>query len=272
MDRRNIIKKRPRLTLKPDTADSRDYKMPLTACNVPKQYMIEMRKAGEQGELGSCTAWGLLGIVEHYYKILTGHHTELSKIFQYYNTRQDFGDVDADNGCSLRDTLKAYNRYGCCIEAFAPYEIAKFNQKPTTFAYVDGAKRNRVTYFKTTSRSEVQFSIACDNIVLAGIRIYDNFYDCNTNGFVKSPSGRLNGLHCVEICGYENTSGCAFIERILNFFKIPVKTKGHFICRNSWGDDWGVDGGFFKMPYDVFDALIVDAWSVHMTDEKIKGD
>ena len=41
------------------------------------------------------------------------------------------------------------------------------------------------------------------------------------------------------------------------------KNKGYFICRNSWGVNWG-DKGYFYMPYDVIkdSKMSFDFWII----------
>lgn len=42
------------------------------------------------------------------------------------------------------------------------------------------------------------------------------------------------------------------------------ESKQRFICRNSWGPEWG-DNGYFTMPYDYLmnDDLSADFWRIN---------
>ena len=59
-------------------------------------------------------------------------------------------------------------------------------------------------------------------------RVFDDFYSLG-NGIYSHLTGAEVGLHCVEIIGYSETDKC-------------------WICKNSWGTNWG-DNGFFRIAY-----------------------
>ena len=58
--------------------------------------------------------------------------------------------------------------------------------------------------------------------------VYADLYGY-TGGVYSHVSGGFEGLHCVEVIGYDDFERC-------------------WICKNSWGGGWG-DGGFFRIAY-----------------------
>ena len=77
--------------------------------------------------------------------------------------------------------------------------------------------------------------------VVFGFTVYDSFESnaVAATGMMPYPNTiteQVLGGHCVCLVGYDDTPGSP--------------TNGYFICRNSWGTDWG-DHGYFYMPYQV---------------------
>jgi C1A family cysteine protease len=64
---------------------------------------------------------------------------------------------------------------------------------------------------------------------------------------VPLPSDKdyILGGHAVTIVGYDND-------------------RKYFICRNSFGENWG-DRGYFYMPYDYTAMYAMDAWMFNIT-------
>lgn len=64
-------------------------------------------------------------------------------------------------------------------------------------------------------------------------------------GSLLRNNGNLLGGHAITIVGYDND-------------------KKIFICRNSYGEQWG-DRGYFYMPYDYAELYASDAWKFDVT-------
>jgi C1A family cysteine protease len=64
---------------------------------------------------------------------------------------------------------------------------------------------------------------------LCGVfEVFQDFY-AYASGVYEHQMGSSEGLHCVQVIGYSDVENC-------------------WICKNSWGSDWG-DDGFFKIAY-----------------------
>src|SRR3954453_8116393 len=82
-----------------------------------------------------------------------------------------------------------------------------------------------------------------------GFTVYESFRSVTQNGEVPLPSlgEKVIGGHAVLAVGYADD-------------------EQKFVCRNSWGDQWG-DAGYFYMPYAyLLDSnLSDDFWTVRLT-------
>ncbi len=98
----------------------------------------------DQGPLNSSTAFAVLSLVEYFERRIMGRTFEGSKLFLYKVTRNlrqrrpqyaqgthSLGDTGAD----LRTTFKALTKFGVPPEGVWPYQIDKFDEEPSPFAY-----------------------------------------------------------------------------------------------------------------------------------------
>lgn len=87
--------------------------------------------------------------------------------------------------------------------------------------------------------------------------IYDSFYEYEGTGFIKPvPYGNNNGLHCMEIMGYNDELQHTYPANLPHY---PETTyTGFVLCQNSWGN-WA-DLGCCWIPYDVLESWIDSTW------------
>jgi C1A family cysteine protease len=186
----------------------------------------------DQGDLGSCTAnAGVAALI-----MLKNAGQMFSRIFQYYNERSIEGTTKTDNGASMRDIGKAIQKYGICLEITEPYDVTKFNHKPTPHQYAEAL------HYKCTSYASIDNDIEGIKAVLAtqskpvlmGIDVYTSFESAVVakTGIVPMPAKgeKVLGGHAILAVGYDE------VKKVL-------------ICRNSWGSSWG-DKGYFYLPYE----------------------
>lgn len=198
----------------------------------------------DQGQLGSCTANALCGLMAYDIKGFIG-----SRLFLYYNERRIENDVSNDNGAFLSDGVKSLQIYGICPETDWVYNVAQFATVPPRKAYSDALKHralqvrninNDTTSMKNALNSGYPFVV--------GISVYASFESDSvaSNGMVPMPSAdeQCLGGHAVVCVGYDDS-------------------KQLWIMRNSWGSKWG-DKGYFYLPYPyLLDSnLSSDLWCV----------
>lgn len=76
----------------------------------------------------------------------------------------------------------------------------------------------------------------------ACFNVYEDFYYYQ-GGVYQHITGASLGGHCVTIIGYDDQQGC-------------------WICKNSWGKQWG-EKGFFRIAYG---ECGIDSWANHGVD------
>lgn len=237
----NIARK---LGWRPDTPDQRDYKFVRPkAVRLPKSVDLRpmMPPIYDQGELGSCTANAIataytVSKVSTDVKALRKVVPFLpSRLFIYYNEREMEGTISEDAGAEIRDGIKSVNKLGCCLEDNWPYKISQFTKKPPKARYTEAKKHQALLYRRIDNSriADIKAALAESMPVVCGFMVYESMDTAKVakSGIVPMPkkSEYALGGHAVLIVGYSDS------------------TK-RFLCRNSWGEGWGLKG-YFWMPY-----------------------
>ena len=204
----------------------------------------------DQGQLGSCTANAIAGAIE-FDQMKQGLSDVFvpSRLFIYYNERAMEGTVNSDSGAQIRDGIKSVSKQGDCPEDEWPYDITKFATKPPPKCYKDAVAHRAILYQRLAQTlNQMKGCIASGYPFVYGFSVYESFESPQVaeSGEVPmpSPGERMIGGHAVVAVGYQDA-------------------KSQFICRNSWGDQWG-DKGYFYMPYAYLldNNLADDLWTI----------
>ena len=239
----------------PDIPDQRDFlyrsyhrpkrKLPAQADLRPFCSPVE-----QQGRLGSCTAHALVSLLEYLdrKRDADSAHTDLSRLFVYYNARAIRKDTLVDKGAMLRDGIKSLAKQGVCPETLWPYDEKQVFEKPSTGCYTQ-AKRHLIgSYQRLTTLDEMRACLADGFPFAFGFSIYESFERDNVakTGTVNLPAKdeHLLNAHAVCAVGYDDA-------------------EQRFIVRNSWGAGWGRKG-HFTMPYAYLEdrQLSNDFWTI----------
>lgn len=113
---------------------------------------------------------------------------------------------------------------GVCPEKCWPYNGSKQS-------CCDGNKLKILSATRITSDAVAKQWLSSNGAIQAAMEVDSDFFDYS--GGVYSPQyGDYVGGHCVCIIGYDDVQGC-------------------WICKNSWGTEWGdpKDPGWFKIAY-----------------------
>lgn len=244
----------PKYGWKPESDDSKEtnllYALPKAGRVFPPELIIpNVADALNQTVLGSCTAHGIIG------NYLTGEKKNKipfwlpSTLGLYFDEREREGTVREDAGAIIKDGIIVANTIGLAPATIWPYNTDKFAEKPPP-EYYAAAVKNRIKFYANVinySIENLKLPILHGNPVTFGFQVYQGFEDY-TNGILQLPKHeKYLGGHCVYYYGYSDS-------------------KQAFLCRNSWGKDWGVLGGSFWMSYDyIISNLCSDFWVIRLS-------
>ena len=247
---------------KTDHLDPRDYKFKsVNKFSAAKHKPVNLTAVNpiiiDQGDLGSCTACASTSLINYVRKI--NKHTDLnpSVLFTYYTTRQIENTVLYDSGASLRSAIKSTVNYGITSETLWPYIVENFDNKPSLQAYTEAKLHQTLSYYRinNTKLADLLACLSQGFPFVFGFAVYDNFFTQSVlpGAYINLPNTRTNrylGGHAVIAEGWETR---------LN--------KTYFICKNSWGSNFG-DKGYFKIEagYLTNSRLATDFWTVRTTE------
>ena len=239
-----------------DLPDERDhvYSAPLMHFSKGVPAAIDLRPhcppVYDQGELGSCTANAIGGMIEFDRIKQKLPDFVPSRLFIYYNERAIEGTVGQDSGAQIRDGIKSVAKIGACPEKEWPYDIGKFAHKPPKKCYTDAKLDRAVQYSRVTQNlTQMLACLASGYPFVFGFTVYESFESqqvANTGIMpMPAPGEQVLGGHAVMAVGYDNPSR-------------------RLIVRNSWGEGWG-QGGYFLMPFEyvMHPGYTSDFWTVH---------
>ena len=207
-----------------------------------------------QDTLGACTGHGIAGIME-WLENKTGwtenkegnKFFRISRLFVYYNERKMEGTIDQDAGASIADGISSGQTIGYANECLWPYVESNFTVEPPQEAYHDAMNHRIASTQGIATVDDMINCLATGFPFVVGISVYDSFESETVaqTGVVPMPdtsTENLLGGHCIGVFGFD-------------------KLKQVFICRNSWGPNWG-DKGYFYLPYQYLAQLSSDAHKV----------
>jgi hypothetical protein len=240
------------LDWKPDDHDPRDFKFEApSTVTIPDTINLTRYESPikDQGQEGSCTGFGISGLLEFkYWNLSTPQKLIFSPQFIYYNERVVEGTLNEDSGAQIRTGMKVIANQG--TETAWPYHDTpeEMVKKPSDAAFREAANYKISSYLRVTGLSGMLSCLAQKHPFTCGILLYESF-DSDAvarTGMVPMPGTReqMLGGHCVDCVGYSK----------------PHKL---FIMRNSWSRDWGVKGHFY-LPFDYLSDsnLGSDMWTL----------
>lgn len=231
---------------RPDLPDPRDrsYNLeePISKANqLPAKFSLrdKMPKVFDQGQLGSCTANGIVGVLMAQGMKQGEAELMLSRLYVYYHERAIEGTVDSDSGAQIRDGIKVVATLGAPPESVWPYDIAKFTDDPPVKADVEAKKHEAIEYHRVDPRSAgapLRSALFAGNPIVKGFAVPERFEDPDWNpktealGLPRPYEGFIGG-HCTVTIGWDFTC---------TRFPVPV-----FEERNSWNARWGDEGHYW---------------------------
>ena len=203
-----------------------------------------------QGQIGSCQGNALTECLEYCYPVATnGLVKQFSRMYAYIRSQQ-FSNIKGDSGSTLEGGSKAALD-GICTEATAPYPSGY-----PGWSYITQPMRDEAQFYRLESHTEITSADHLKQFIGSGIGIvqigimWGNEMTPDSNGCIRSFSGRGGGGHSVVFCGYVHED--------------DIKQKSNAgwwgLLKNSWGTRWGV-GGFAYVDPRAIDSMIRHQWS-----------
>jgi C1A family cysteine protease len=204
---------------------------------------------GDQGNLGSCTAWASTGAWRAELMRQGKPDQEMSELAQYYWTRSLEGTTRSDAGAQIRDAIKVLAQTGAAPENLWPYDIAKFAKAPP--ANVKKAAKTHVALeYQAVPQTHdaIITALAGGYAVVFGISVYESFEsaEATKTGVIPMPGKheQMLGGHAICIVGHDDAAQ-------------------RFTFRNSWSAGWADSGyGYLPMSYVLSPKLASDFWIV----------
>lgn len=199
-----------------------------------------------QGSCGSCVSFGTCAAIEAGARIKSQNSNldiDLSEAFL------QFCGGGSCSGWSLTGGLEYAEDVGVTDEVCFPYQPQNM---PCNNRCSDWQSRltkiNKYTAHATMqARKE---AIANSGPVVAGMRVYDDFFAYSSGIYERTQGSSNVGLHCVCVVGYNDNDR-------------------YWIVKNSWGSNWG-ENGYVRIRYGQDEVLIDSGFAFYSVDVDIE--
>jgi C1A family cysteine protease len=182
----------------------------------------------DQGGCGSCVAFGTVATVESTLRLQRGNpnlQVDLSEAQLFYCYAAAEG-RNCANGWWVPPAMNAF-KHGVCDEACFPYTAG--DQACKLCAGWEGRAVKIVNWHEVRSTTAMkEWLSGWRGPLTACFTVYQDFYNYRS-GVYHHVTGGVVGGHCVSIVGYNDPGQ-------------------YWICKNSWGPNWG-ESGFFRIAY-----------------------
>jgi len=186
----------------------------------------------DQGNCGSCVAFGALATLEAILRIKkykdSNRAIDLSEAHMFFCNDRDCLPGRPNSGWRMNPACDYLKNHGVPDDACFPYtdHNQPCNTCPDWEDRIGDTKIRRWNH--TMDIDKMKERIVENGPQITGMAVYEDFWDYRS-GVYEYVEGGLEAYHCVSVVGFDDEEGC-------------------WICKNSWGTDWGEDG-WFRIKY-----------------------
>jgi C1A family cysteine protease len=181
-----------------------------------------------QGGCASSVSFGTTATVESTFRIQRNNANlavDLSEAHLFFCVGPATG-ASCTNGWSISPAVDACKMPGIADEASFPYTD---REQPCNLLPDWENRVIKIAGWHTVSEpAELKNWLSTRGPLVTCFTVYGDFF-AYTRGIYRHVSGDLVGGHCVSVVGYNDNDG-------------------FWICKNSWGTEWG-EAGFFSIAY-----------------------
>lgn len=147
-----------------------------------------------------------------------------------------------NEGVYMRSLMQAMKDYGVCAEVLYPYELYKGNNvfpAVTQDVLLDAENRKIEGYARCMLQDEFINAIYKYKSIISGAIVTTSFKEGieveRGNAFIPMPDGYILGGHAIHHPAYDLDMEHTYAD--------GRHYKGFVYVDNSWGEDWGINGG-----------------------------
>ena len=199
----------------------------------------------DQKACGSCVAFATVASVESRLRRQRNDPNlavDLSEAHLFFVHARARG-YNCDTGWWPAEAMEDFKNKGVVDEACYPYDLSNRDGSGLCADAAQRLTKISGSTVLTGNPAQIKDFIVNNGPVSACFVVYNDFFSYKS-GVYKHVTGAEAGGHCVSIVGFNDN-------------------PGYWICKNSWGKDWG-DQGFFKIAYG---ECAIDSWQNHGVNE-----
>ena len=222
----------------------------LASDNTDSEYYIkEYTPISNQLNLSSCVGNSSVDALE----ILMGQKgniIQLSRLFAYYNARKYHNATKVDGGTQIRYVFDSFKQYGICPESTWPYDESQVFKQPILEAYKEGQDNLITAYYNIDSNrcDSIEAAIRANHPTVFGTGISQEYLDGKKE--VYDIPENILGYHAQLICGIRRING-----------------QRQFYIRNSWGNNWCINGHSYMTEDYINSNISSDFWVPTLMEE-----